>query len=86
MIDISMNHLEFDFNNDHCIYMFTICARGKAHRVVIDDFLPCLDNVPVYCKNRSGAIWQALIQKAMAKFHGGMDQICFNSFHWASAD
>ena len=38
------------------------------HKIVIDDFLPCIDNEPIYAKARSGSLWCSFVEKACAKF------------------
>jgi hypothetical protein len=71
---------KYEESTEQCLYMFTIFSKCKANRVVVDDFFPCHENVPVYCKNKSGALWQGLLQKAMAKYYGGMSYNCYNHF------
>ena len=49
--------------------------NGKRMWVVVDDFLPCLENAPMYCNARSRSIWFMMIEKAYAKLMGGYMQI-----------
>jgi hypothetical protein len=57
------------------IYAFTFLQYGSPVTVVIDDYLPTKGYVPIYCKNRSGALWQSFMEKAWAKLNGGYDSI-----------
>jgi hypothetical protein len=52
-----------------------VFANGEPCFITIDDFLPCIDNYPVYCMNRSGALWQSLMEKAYAKVVGSYEKI-----------
>jgi hypothetical protein len=49
--------------------------NGCMVKVVVDDFLPCLDNVPIYAKARSGALWCSFVEKALAKILGGYEML-----------
>ena len=43
--------------------------------VVLDDYLPCIDNQPIYAKARSGALWCSFVEKALAKVFGTYEYI-----------
>jgi hypothetical protein len=43
--------------------------------VVIDDYLPCIDNQPIYGMARSGALWCSFVEKALAKVFGTYEHI-----------
>ena len=46
--------------------------------VVLDDYLPCIDNQPIYAKARSGALWCSFVEKALAKVFGTYEHIDTN--------
>ena len=39
--------------------------------VVVDAFLPCIDNEPLYASTKSGSMWCSFLEKALAKIFGG---------------
>lgn len=55
--------------------MVPLCINGTWVSVVMSDKIPCLDNLPIYCKQKSGALWQVMMEKALAKYHGGYNKI-----------
>jgi hypothetical protein len=63
-------------NNDHehlGLYVVEVSVKGHLTKVIIDDFLPCVENAPIYTSNWSGATWMALYEKAMAKVLNGYE-------------
>jgi hypothetical protein len=48
--------------------------------VVIDDYIPTKGYLPIYCKPRSGDLWQLLLEKAWAKLNGSYAAIQGSNF------
>ena len=61
-------------NLDKGIIQVVLRWNSSKYSIVVDDFLPCVDNEPIYAKARSGALWCSFVEKAMAKF--------FNSYSY----
>ena len=49
--------------------------NGIKTRVVVDDFLPCIDSVPIYAQNETHALWVSMLEKALAKVKGSYKNI-----------
>ena len=61
-------------------FEFGICSvvlnvNGQRMRVVLDDFIPCIDGSPIYGQNKSNALWVTMVEKAIAKVNGGYKNI-----------
>ena len=41
---------------------------------MIDDFIPCIDDVPAFSSHSNGDIWILLLEKACAKINGSYEQ------------
>lgn len=60
---------------DYGICCVTLMHEGKKVKVVIDDFLPCIDFEPIYGQNQSDALWVSMVEKAIAKLRGNYAEI-----------
>lgn len=47
--------------------------NGYKYVIIIDDYLPCVDNHPIYAKAKSGALWCSIVEKALAKLFDGYE-------------
>ena len=61
--------------NDKGIWRATLFINGTWVSIPMSDKIPCCENMPVYCKTRSGALWPMMLEKALAKYHGGYNKI-----------
>ena len=64
------------------IWMVPLCINGSWIRVVMSDKVPCYEYEPIYCKSRSGAVWSMMLEKALAKYHGGYHKIQEYPLDW----
>lgn len=65
------------------LYKFTVYQEGVPHSVVIDDFIPVLENQePVFYKPKTEQIWVGLLEKLWAKVCGSYG----NMFHKTPLD
>jgi calpain-15 len=61
--------------NKHGAYAVGITKNGQKLNVVVDDFLPCLENKPAFSKGVENDLWLLILEKAWAKIHGSYDRI-----------
>ena len=54
--------------------------------VVVDSYVPCEFNVPVFTKNHEHELWVVLLEKAWAKIHGSYQRISFGLAHETMRD
>jgi calpain-5 len=53
------------------IYQYSFMKDGVIRNVVIDDYIPCFDNKPVFCSPYNlNETFGMLIEKALAKVFG----------------
>ena len=64
-----------DENIKKGIWKVPLCINGTWISVVMSDKVPCIGYFPIYNKQKSGALWQVMMEKALAKYHGGYDKI-----------
>eukprot|EP00457_Paulinella_chromatophora_P003115 gb/GEZN01003120.1/.p1 GENE.gb/GEZN01003120.1/~~gb/GEZN01003120.1/.p1 ORF type:complete len:656 (-),score=44.11 gb/GEZN01003120.1/:277-2244(-) len=61
--------------NQQGCYGVKLFFRGKTREVVLDDFVPTLNNEPVFSKSVGNESWVLLLEKAWAKLHGSYGAI-----------
>jgi hypothetical protein len=74
-----------ELNASGC-YLVYFYINGVKKPVIIDDFLPCKNNQPVFAHSRDAEVWVCLLEKAWAKLHGSYvitegGLPCFASYH-----
>ena len=47
-----------------------ICLNGEWQKIMIDDFVPCHNDLPVFTNSIGKELWVLLLEKAWAKIHG----------------
>lgn len=57
--------------NKEDIYGIALCINGVWQEVLLDGYIPCINNRPAFNSNKSGHLWVILLEKAWAKIHGG---------------
>ena len=62
--------INYDFLEKGIVQVMLI-LNGNLVLVVVDDFLPCIDNEPLYASTKSGSMWCSFVEKALAKIFGG---------------
>ena len=70
--------LELIISDDHAAqgaYTFQFYKHGTWHQVVVDNYLPCLEEpqdqrLAFTCSSTAGELWPSLLEKAYAKLHG----------------
>ena len=69
------------FINDHLepneagIYGVRVCKNGEWIHIVIDDWIPVKNEIPVFSKSNGHELWVILLEKAWAKLHGTYQRI-----------
>ena len=64
------------FMNDHLepnevgIYGVRVCKNGEWIDIVVDDWIPVRNDMPVFSKANGHELWVILLEKAWAKLHG----------------
>eukprot|EP00759_Apiculatamorpha_spiralis_P013781 PhF_6_TR20521/c0_g1_i1/m.29599/K08582/CAPN15; calpain-15 len=73
---------------EYGIYRVMLCKNGWWQPVVLDDFVPTQNSVPVFAKNREepNELWVSLLEKAYAKLHGSYFSIRSGDAAQAMAD
>lgn len=64
------SHFYTKCKNDAGIYLIYFYVNGKKTAVVVDDFIPCLNNRPFATSTKTNELWAILLEKAWAKLHG----------------
>ena len=70
-----LKDIMFKSNFDLGICSVVLKINGEKKRVVLDDFIPCIDGTPIYGQNKSNALWVTMVEKAIAKVNGGYKNI-----------
>ena len=55
------------------IYAVKLSKNGEQVEVVVDDYVPCLDNKPLFVKPDQNGMWGLILEKAWAKLHGSYE-------------
>jgi calpain-15 len=66
------DHLE---PNDVGIYGIRVCKNGEWIDIVVDDWIPVRNDIPVFSKANGHELWVILLEKAWAKLHGTYQRI-----------
>ena len=48
---------------------------GMKINIILDDYIPCLDQEPIFARNNGNELWAILIEKAFAKLNGTYESI-----------
>ena len=64
-----------DKQNKYGVYCVKICKNGEWKEVVIDDYVPCMNNKPYFSNAHDNELWVILMEKAWAKLHGSYERI-----------
>jgi len=58
--------------NQHGAYKLWLTKNGERTSVLVDDYVPCTPGGgPVFSRSNDNTLWVSLVEKAMAKLHGG---------------
>jgi len=76
----------FKSNFDLGICSVVLNFNGENKRVVLDDFIPCIDGTPIYGQNKSNALWVTMVEKAIAKVNGGYKNISQEAGKFTDSD
>jgi calpain-15 len=57
------------------VYAARICWKGVWKEVVIDDFFPVDDKLPIFSHSACDETWVLIMEKAWAKLHGNYAKI-----------
>jgi len=58
--------------NRNGAYVVCLCKNGERREVLVDDYLPCSPGGgPIFSRSNGDSLWVSLVEKAMAKLHGG---------------
>ena len=58
--------------NQNGAYIISLTKNGERCEVLIDDYLPCAPGGgPLFSRSNDDSLWVSLVEKAMAKLHGG---------------
>jgi len=74
-MDIFGNQYKATHYNDKGIWQVTLFLSGTWVSIPMSDKIPCFENMPLYCKTRSGALWPMMLEKGLAKYHGGYSKL-----------
>ena len=62
-------------NNAHA-YGMNLYVRGKKTKILVDDYVPMVDNRPAFAKiSRDNGFWAPLAEKMWAKINGNYENI-----------
>jgi len=61
--------------NDHGFYVLRMCVGGEWVQIIIDDFVPCYADQPVFSNTKGRELWVLLAEKAWAKIHRSYQSI-----------
>ncbi|KAM3137969.1 hypothetical protein pb186bvf_009864 [Paramecium bursaria] len=56
-------------------YELIMCIDGEMKEIILDDYFPCSNNVPIFSKSNGNELWVLLIEKAYAKVFGTYHKI-----------
>lgn len=57
------------------MYAVWICHDGEFRQVLVDQYIPCADGLPLYSRSTGNEIWVNILEKAYAKLYGAYQQI-----------
>lgn len=57
------------------VYASRICWKGVWKEIVIDDFFPIQDDVPIFSHSSVDETWVLIMEKSWAKLHGNYAKI-----------
>lgn len=66
---------ELDEMNDQGIWAVKLFKNGEHAEVVMDNFVPCVDDEPCFSKANGNELWVIILEKAWAKLHGSYERI-----------
>ena len=68
------------------VFGVMLTKNGARKEVIVDDFIPCLNQAPVFGRSDGKDVWVMLIEKAWAKVHGSYDRIIGGNCHMTLRD
>jgi hypothetical protein len=58
--------------NSHGAYKVFLTKNGERKEVLVDDYFPCSPTGgPIFARSSDDTLWVSIVEKAMAKIHGG---------------
>jgi len=58
--------------NSHGAYKVFLTKNGEKKEVLVDDYFPCSPTGgPIFARSSDDTLWVSIVEKAMAKIHGG---------------
>jgi hypothetical protein len=67
-------------------FCVNMTKNGLKQRVVVDDFLPCLNGRPCFSSANKNELWVLILEKAWAKLHGSYERIIGGQSHQTFRD
>jgi len=61
--------------NSQGIFAVKLFKNGVYRDIVMDNFIPCLDDEPCFSKANGNELWVIILEKAWAKLHGSYERI-----------
>ena len=52
-----------------------MCIDGEMKEIVLDDYFPCSNGIPLFSRSNGNELWVLLIEKAYAKIFGSYHKI-----------
>ena len=61
--------------------MVKMYKNGQEVEVFMDNYIPCLNNAPLFSNARGNELWVMILEKAWAKLHGSYGRITAGFAH-----
>lgn len=72
--NISNLFVKIDTKTENC-YLIRILYKGRWQILVLDDYVPCMDDKPAFNSTKNHELWLILLEKAWAKLYGSYSHI-----------